>query len=70
MCRSLAADIPVCNTTTFELFDLSKDIAQENNIAANNQDVVKQIMQVMVDQHTTGDYCGAALDEGEMWVTY
>ena len=55
-------DIPVCNATTFMLFDLTDDIGQTKNIAADNPATVQQIMQIMVDQHTPGHYCNHALD--------
>lgn len=52
--------IPVCNSTTFLLYDLTNDISQSNNIADSNPDVVSQIMTMMSQQHTKGGYCSGA----------
>ncbi len=53
-------DIPVCDSSSFMLYDLSKDIAQENNIASSNTDMVNQMLGIMKKEHTTGDYCTGA----------
>ena len=36
-----------------ELYDLSTDIAEENDVAASNPDVVKRMAQIMRDEHET-----------------
>jgi len=42
------------------LYDLSSDIGQTTDIAAEHPDVVKQVMQIMKDEHEFNDYCGAS----------
>eukprot|EP00490_Sorites_sp_Unknown_P026578 CAMPEP_0114672120 /NCGR_PEP_ID=MMETSP0191-20121206/42318_1 /TAXON_ID=126664 /ORGANISM="Sorites sp." /LENGTH=325 /DNA_ID=CAMNT_0001933601 /DNA_START=477 /DNA_END=1454 /DNA_ORIENTATION=+ len=55
-------DIPVCTVDTFELYDLTTDIGQTNDIS--NIDIVNKMMDLMVTQHNNngGIYCGYAND--------
>ncbi|ETO32313.1 sulfatase [Reticulomyxa filosa] len=54
--------IPVCNTTTFELYDLQTDLAQEKNLAQipENAVLVQQMLDIMKEQHINGNYCVGA----------
>jgi len=56
------SDIPVCDKKDgFELYDLTTDIFQTNNIAKDNADIVDKMWNIMIEQHEEGDYCTDAL---------
>ena len=41
--------------TTTELYDLSKDIGEENNVAAKNPEVVEELMELMKSARTESE---------------
>ena len=60
-------DIPVCDKEkTFELYDLTTDLYQTKNIAASNTDMVDKIWNIMIQEHSEGNYCEDAL-LGPLW---
>jgi hypothetical protein len=57
------ADIPVCKVPL--LYNITSDIGQTNNVAADHDAVVQQMMAIMKQQHSEGFYCGKALQRPE-----
>lgn len=58
------SDIPVCNKeTTFELYDLTLDLYQTNNIASSNSEMVDKMWNLMIQQHSFGEYCTDAVSD-------
>jgi hypothetical protein len=45
---------PVCTTSTFLLYDLSKDVGQKNNLAASNPAMVASMMMQLKTVRTNG----------------
>jgi hypothetical protein len=41
--------------TTTELYDLSKDISEENNLAEEYPELVKELMELMNSAHTESE---------------
>lgn len=54
-------DVPVCGGKPL-LYDLGTDYGQQNDVAADNPQIVLQMLDIMKKQHTPGEYCGAALE--------
>ncbi len=45
-------DVFKSETTTTELYDLSKDVGEDNNLAEQNPRIVKELLQLMTGAHT------------------
>ena len=58
------SDIPVCDKEkTFQLYDLTTDLYQTKNIASLNTQIVDKMWNLMIQQHSKGDYCTDAISD-------
>ena len=48
--------------TTVELYDLSKDLSETDDVSSDNPDVVKTAITFMNTAHVQGHYCGTHID--------
>ena len=54
------------NNTTVELYDLSKDLSETDDVSSDNPDVVKMAFTYMNTAHVQGHYCGTHIDTTDL----